>query len=306
MAGERLSTVGQEDSQHERDSQRPASHYKDPTKLGINIAMANQGQVPMGAASPINPLLDMSQASAFPQIVESKITNMRTASPDPERSLHASIAGDAYLKGAETGPGARAEKANPTAVGGVTENQAQKNDGIDKRLAEGKNRASQRPPDGKTDEVKGIQGGVGLGNATGGSFQNLGQLPDLQNIDPSIMNQIQPLLEDLNNNPQIQNLLKEMQHTNMPLSASSNRAAAKVENKKAEEATNGQNKAQPEFQGSFNRRNRSTRPLSKDKSGRAKSRQKLAGETKNANGGAAVGQFSFNLNNQKDRKVQNP
>lgn len=82
-----------------------------------------------------------------------------------------------------------------------------------------------------------------MGNTTGSSFQNLGQLPDLQNIDPSIMNQIQPLLEDLNNNPQIQNLLKEMQHTHMPLSTSSNRAAAKVENKKAEEATNGQNKA---------------------------------------------------------------
>lgn len=79
----------------------------------------------MGAASPINPLLDMSQASAFPQIVESKITNMRTASPDHDRSLHASIVGDAYLKGAETRPGVRTEKANSTTPGGVKDNQAQ-------------------------------------------------------------------------------------------------------------------------------------------------------------------------------------
>lgn len=79
----------------------------------------------MGAASPINPLLDMSQASAFPQIVESKITNARAASPDHDRSLHASIVGDAYLKGAETRPGAHAEKVNPTAAGGVMDNQAQ-------------------------------------------------------------------------------------------------------------------------------------------------------------------------------------
>lgn len=118
------------------------------------------------------------------------------------------------------------------------------------------------------------------------------------------MNQIQPLLEDLNNNPQIQSLLKEMQHTQMPASASSNRSSARIDNKKAEEASQGQNKAQPEFQGSFNRRNRSTRPQSKDKAGRAKSRPKVAGDSKNSNNGVGAGLLGFNLNNQKDRKPQ--
>lgn len=57
----------------------------------------------------------MSQASGFPQVVESKITNPRAASIDQDQSLKGSIVGDAYLKlnegkGGAPGPALAAQK----------------------------------------------------------------------------------------------------------------------------------------------------------------------------------------------------
>ena len=70
-------------------------------QLAINVesfaANTNDPAV-IGSSSPINPLLDMSQASGFPQIVESKINNARNTSIEHEQSLKGSIFGDAQLK----------------------------------------------------------------------------------------------------------------------------------------------------------------------------------------------------------------
>ena len=111
---------------------------------------------------------------------------------------------------------------------------------------------SQPPVDKKLGEPQNNDGSI-AGQRGANSFQNLsnlgqfGQLPDLQNIDPSIMSQIQPLLENLNNNPQIQNLLKEIQHNAMPLLPPATKAADKDQSKKEAVTADGQNKAQPEF-----------------------------------------------------------
>lgn len=124
--------------------------------------------------SPVNPLLDMSQASAFPQIHESKITNARTASPDHDQNAGASLPGDVYFKGVQAKPGTHIEKVLPTSIEEIINEQIEKNNGIDKKLGESKDRASVRPRDGSGGEIKGMYGAIGLGNATSGSFQNLG------------------------------------------------------------------------------------------------------------------------------------
>lgn len=100
VPGEQLSTIGQDEPNVFTGDKKDtlAEQLKGPSKkLGINIDPL--GNPPMvGASSPINPLLDMSQVSGFPQVVESKITNPRATSIDQEQSLKGSIVGDVYLK----------------------------------------------------------------------------------------------------------------------------------------------------------------------------------------------------------------